>query len=203
MIIRNLNSSSLNYQLALGDIPRYISDLFPSKILPTQIPTFNPPKLPLSVLPPTITNNNVRRPRVGISWLGGGRADRLKLKSLDLQSILPILQIPDIDIISLQYGKVNSIIDKFNIAHGTNIIFPEIDPVKEFFEWTAVVEYCDFVVSVANTTIHAAGWLNKPTFCFFHVHLIGGGLSLIFTVHTGIHVLKLVVRIKMVHGKTP
>ena len=66
----------------------------------------------------------------------------------------------------LLYGKVNSIIDKFNIAHGTNIIFPEIDPVKEFFEWTAVVEYCDFVVSVANTTIHAAGWLNKPTFCF-------------------------------------
>ena len=47
-------------------------------------------------------------------------------------------------------------IDTFNQSHGTNIIYPDVDPVKQFYEWTAVVDYCDFVVSVANTTIHAA-----------------------------------------------
>ena len=80
---RALDSSLLNYQFALGDLPRYISNLFPSNIITGDPPVFKPANFSDSVFPPVYINSSTRRPRVGISWLGGGRADRLKLKSLD------------------------------------------------------------------------------------------------------------------------
>ena len=45
------------------------------------------------------------RPLVGISWQGGGRADRIPMKSLKLKQLTSILQRSDFRFVSLQYGE--------------------------------------------------------------------------------------------------
>ena len=44
------------------------------------------------------------RPLVGISWQGGGKADRIPMKSLKLKQLTPLLQRSDCRFVSLQYG---------------------------------------------------------------------------------------------------
>ena len=41
----------------------------------------------------------------------------------------------------------------------------EIQATKDMDLWLNQVDVCDAVISIANTTIHGAGGLNKPTLC--------------------------------------
>ena len=42
---------------------------------------------------------------------------------------------------------------------------PEVEACQDMELWLDQVDACDYVISIANTTIHGAGGLNKPTFC--------------------------------------
>ena len=42
--------------------------------------------------------------------------------------------------------------------------------MKDMKNWLSQVAACDAVLSVANTTIHGAGGLNKPTLCLLSRH---------------------------------
>ena len=52
-----------------------------------------------------------------------------------------------------------------DVIHDDNI-----HPVKDMDSWLAQVDACDAVLSVANTTIHGAGGLNKPTLCLLSIY---------------------------------
>ena len=103
---------------------------------------------------------------VGISWRGGGRADRIKQKSLPLELFTELLTgFDDILFVSLQYGESLPIVSKWH-KQNINVIHDEsIDALKDLDRWTSQVAACDAVVSVANTTIHGSGGLNVPTYC--------------------------------------
>ena len=104
---------------------------------------------------------------VGISWRGGGREDRIKLKSVDVQSFSTIIKgFDDIAFISLQYGDVSSDIELFSKEFGVQVFHDQsINPLANMDLWLSQVASCDAVISVANTTIHGAGGLDKPTMC--------------------------------------
>ena len=103
---------------------------------------------------------------VGISWRGGGREDRIKQKSLSIALFSKLIQgLDDIIFVSLQYGDVSSDIKEF-CQLGCDIIHDKsINPLKDMDGWLSQVAACDAVLSVANTTIHGSGGLNKPTMC--------------------------------------
>ena len=103
---------------------------------------------------------------VGISWRGGGRSDRIKQKSLEPKDFYSILkQTPNAIFVSLQYGDHISQCEEWKKL-GINIVWdPTINPLKDMDSWLAQVSACDAVLSVANTTIHGAGGLSKPTMC--------------------------------------
>ena len=108
---------------------------------------------------------------VGVSWRGGGRPDRIKQKSLDSSDFYRILSsFPNVQFVSLQYGDVSLQCDEWSKA-GIHIICDNsVNAMKDMDRWLAQVHACDAVLSVANTTIHGAGGLHKPTLCLLSQH---------------------------------
>ena len=103
---------------------------------------------------------------VGISWRGGGRADRIKQKSLPLELFTKLLMgFDDILFVSLQYGESLPVVNNWLKQNIRVIHDGSIDALKDLDRWTSQVAACDAVVSVANTTIHGSGGLNIPTYC--------------------------------------
>ena len=109
---------------------------------------------------------NSRKPIVGISWQGGGKKGRIEKKSLSLKTLQPILSRTDVNFVSLQYGDDAPHLKKFFKQTGIHIFHDDnVDPLKDMDFWLDQVQAVDFVISIANTTIHGAGGLGKPTFC--------------------------------------
>ena len=67
--------------------------------------------------------------------------------------------------LSLQYGDdgphLKTLKEKFDIdvLHDS-----EVEPLKDMDTWLSQVDTCDAVVTIANTTVHGAAGLGKPTF---------------------------------------
>ncbi len=86
-------------------------------------------------------------------------------RSTQLSDWLPMLKDEKFQFINLQYNSSFQEISDFNTQHGTNIIcHPTLDCYEDIEGLLGLIANCDIVVSVANTTIHLAGCLHKPTF---------------------------------------
>lgn len=103
---------------------------------------------------------------VGVSWRGGGSKGSMQQKSVDIDTFGSLLQkFPHINFVDLQYGDTSAVIGKWK-SQGINIVsHNNINPLQNMDDWLAAVASCDAVLSVANTTIHGAGGLGKPTLC--------------------------------------
>ena len=106
------------------------------------------------------------RPIIGISWQGGGKANRIPLKSITLKEMTPLLSQKEFKFVSLQYGDDAPHIEKYKQISGIEILHDDdIDPLNDMEGWLNQVSACDAVISIANTTIHGAGGLGIPTLC--------------------------------------
>lgn len=100
----------------------------------------------------------------GISWKSKN-VDIGKEKSLSLLQLLPILSIPNITFVDLQYGDTNK--EKRYILNTYGIEIKSIDEIDNFNDLdglASLVEACDFIVTTSNITAHLAGALNKKTY---------------------------------------
>ncbi len=109
---------------------------------------------------------------VGISWQGGGSANRIAEKSMKIEDFAKVIApIEGVGFVSLQYGKKAAPDVKQWQEQNLDVIFDQrIDPLRQMDLWLAQVAACDAVVSVANTTIHGAGGLDLPTQCLLSRH---------------------------------
>lgn len=106
------------------------------------------------------------RPLIGISWQGGGKASRIPMKSIGLKELTPLLSRKDCRFVSLQYGDDAPHLERYRKASGVNVLHDDsIDPLRDMDGWLSQVAAVDAVISIANTTIHGAGGLGKPTLC--------------------------------------
>ena len=160
---KSLNENLFDYQCALGSVPQYLYknvDSFKRRQFQVKANIDNARRLREQYQP--------KHPKkiIGISWQGGGKKDRMKDKSIELGALLLSLKKYDVRILSLQYGDDNKIVknaaDKFQVDF---IDDKNIQATKNMDTWLDQVEACDGVVSIANTTIHGAGSLKKPTLC--------------------------------------
>ena len=70
------------------------------------------------------------------------------------------------NILSLQYGDDAEVVNNIAKKYKVNFIDDaEIQATKNMELWLDQVDTCDAVISIANTTIHGAGGLRKPTLC--------------------------------------
>ena len=99
----------------------------------------------------------------GISWRS--KNNRMgRNKSIELENLLPILRNPAIRFVNLQYGHTADELAAFEAEHGVEII--NCAHVDNFFDLdghAALIEACDFILTVSNSTAHIAGALGKPS----------------------------------------
>ena len=87
---------------------------------------------------------------------------------MTLEELLPIIQTPGIEFVSLQYGDVKQEIESFNQKHGVRVLeCQSIDNLKDIDGHAALIDACDFVVTVSNTSAHIAGAIGKKTYLLY------------------------------------
>lgn len=101
-------------------------------------------------------------PKIGVSWQGGATAVERRLRGAPLEAWLPLLRLPGVRFVNLQYGARAHALEALERTHGMRIAdWP--DAVEDLDDFAAEIDALDLVVSVANTTVHFAGALGKPT----------------------------------------
>ena len=100
---------------------------------------------------------------IGLSW----KSINAKVgsnKSVDLEDLLPILQLKNISFINLQYGNTVSEIKSFKDSHGIQVHkFESINLYDDIESLAALIDSCSAIVTTSNTTAHLSGALGKST----------------------------------------
>jgi tetratricopeptide (TPR) repeat protein len=104
-------------------------------------------------------------PVIGISWSGGAKRERQRVKSLKPDEMLELLKSIDARFVCLQYGNVAKQVLKWRDDGIDILLSEEVNALENMDLWLAQVAACDLVISVANTTIHGAGLVGVPTLC--------------------------------------
>lgn len=113
---------------------------------------------------------NPNRLLVGISWKSANVSHGL-LKSCKLEDLQPILGLSQVDFIDLQYGDTHQERSEFYKSSGKTIKKVEyINNMTDIDELAALIDACDIVVTVSNTTAHLAAALGKPTLVLLAHH---------------------------------
>ena len=103
------------------------------------------------------------KPCIGISWKGGTVDTRSDVRSMDLHTLKPILEL-DADFYSLQYteGAAKEVCE-FEAASGIHIRhFPQYVECKDYDLTMSTIKSMDLVISVCTSAVHAAGALGVP-----------------------------------------
>ncbi|MEO8113807.1 MAG: tetratricopeptide repeat protein [Phenylobacterium sp.] len=95
--------------------------------------------------------------RIGVSWRGGlpwtGRARR----SLSLDQLAPVLDLPDCEYVSLQYGDPREEVAAFNAGRRNPMrSFPAAE-IDDFEDLAGLIQNLDLVVTVQTSVVHLSG----------------------------------------------
>lgn len=100
-------------------------------------------------------------PVCGISWKSANRKFGTQ-KSISLLDLKPLLTIPGLSFVNLQYGDVASEIDDVRASLGVEIHqVPGLDVFDDIEGLLALIDACDVVVTTCNVTAHLAGAIGK------------------------------------------
>jgi len=99
--------------------------------------------------------------KVGISWRGGTVFTHQKRRTLSLPALQPLLSVPGVRWVNLQYGKRAGEIAELRETTGIDIAdWPEaID--GDYDETAALVSELDLVISVCTSVVHLTGALGR------------------------------------------
>ena len=100
----------------------------------------------------------------GLSWLSNNSATG-KSRSVALSDLIDAIDSRDYIFVNLQYGDVSKEIADLRAEKGVSVrSIPSIDNYHDLDGFAALVDACDTIVTIDNTTAHMAGALNKRTF---------------------------------------
>ncbi len=153
-------NTSIDFQIALGSLPRYLRNDpndFPLK------KSFITPNTALVKKWIKRYNSIGSGLKIGISWKGGKEGILKKMRSIDLVSLGPILKCKA-HFINLQYGdnkkEVCDVESKLKIKIFN---WNDVDPLINLEDFFAQISALDLVISVDNSTVHFAGSLGVHT----------------------------------------
>jgi len=99
---------------------------------------------------------------IGVSWRGGTPRTRTERRSLTLDEFAPVLALPGLHCVSLQYGPdAQAEVARFVAATGIRVHhWPEA--VDDYDETAALAAALDGIVSVCTAIVHLGGALGRP-----------------------------------------
>ena len=102
--------------------------------------------------------------KIGISWRGGKNPTQQQKRTITLSEWEPILTLPGIHFINLQYGECSSELRQIRENTGIQIHdWEDADPLKNLDSQAAQIASLDLVISVDNSTVHMAGAVGTET----------------------------------------
>jgi tetratricopeptide (TPR) repeat protein len=97
----------------------------------------------------------------GISWRTSNQ--KFATRNLELKRLIAALEAPDIKFVSLQYGDTQKEIDTIASDLGIQVLtYKDVDNFHDIDGLAAIINACDLVVSIDNTTVHLGAALGKP-----------------------------------------
>ena len=101
---------------------------------------------------------------IGISWHSTAKRIGLQKRSMSLNHLAKSLYSKNVRLISLQYGDVDNEIENLFAETGIKVIqVKDINNMNDIDDLAALINACDKVVSIDNSTAHLAGALGKDT----------------------------------------
>lgn len=157
--VLDYNDESLNdnsgfaYHVPMLSVLRYIGVRRPNDI------DSSPYLMPVGGCPITVPKAHKR---VGICWASGNHAPALmdRRRIVPLKFFLPLMEDPDINLISLQKGYDAKDIQSLGLE---NIIFDPSHRLNDFADTADVISQLDLVITVDSAVAHLAGALGRPT----------------------------------------
>lgn len=129
------------FRRGLADFPKSANYIVPD---PEQVKSYKKPGL-----------------RVGLSWAGGTKMTHVGLRSIDPQNLGPILDVPGIDWVSLQYTNNADIeVEKMRQLYGCNIEHDN-EMNADLNKLFGCIAGLDLIVTVCTSVVHFAGAMNK------------------------------------------
>ena len=101
---------------------------------------------------------------VGLSWRSSNKTLE-KAKSAGPHAFAPLLKLRNCRFVDLQYGDTSA--EREAVARDTGIQIEHLDDIDNFNDidgLSSLINACDLVVTVSNTTAHLAGALGKETY---------------------------------------
>lgn len=99
--------------------------------------------------------------RIGISWQGGVMRTGLLNRSLQLEQLLPLLELPGIQFINIQHGKVRRELEWLAEMRNLPATTWPLD-TKNISELAGLVSALDLIITPCCSLVHLAGALGKP-----------------------------------------
>lgn len=102
-------------------------------------------------------------PRIGVSWQGGVTRTGRKSRSLELGDLAPLLRVPGIAFVSLQY-TADAAAQVDALERDTGIVVEHWqDAIDDYQETAALVAALDGVVTCCTAVAHLSSALGRPT----------------------------------------
>jgi tetratricopeptide (TPR) repeat protein len=102
------------------------------------------------------------RPLCGISWRSKNDK-RGQDRSMTLRDLVQAIGPDQVRFVNLQYGDVSDEIAQLKSVCGVDVIqCTSVDNFNDLDGLAALIDACDWVISVDNSTVHLAGALGKP-----------------------------------------
>jgi Tfp pilus assembly protein PilF len=134
--------------------------LFNTKLesIPAKIPYIMVDTLLVDKWKDKIANDNAKL-KIGLVWAGRPEHKNDRDRSCSLKVFLPIAELGDISLYSLQKGKAAK--QAQNPPRGMKLL-DYTEEIRDFSDTAALIENLDLIVSVDTSVVHLAGALGKP-----------------------------------------
>ena len=99
--------------------------------------------------------------KVGISWRGGDRRTRQRLRSVSLSEWAPVFSTVGCHFVSLQYGDAREDLARPGLP-ASAVVHEWAQAIEDYDETAALVCALDLVISVCTAIVHLSGALGRP-----------------------------------------
>ena len=157
----NLAPSLYKYHALVGSIPHLFRNSKESFLNQKKSFLISEPNKTL-----TLRNRLTVKDRLvcGVAWKSKNEKFG-HFKTASLLDFLPVLKLPSINFIDLQYGDTSD--ERSNLKNEHSVALSKIDDIDNFNDidgLASLIDACDFIVTISNVTAHIAGALGKKVF---------------------------------------